>query len=35
VREHRAHAPAVLALEPVVQLEALLDDVEPARLRLE
>ena len=35
VREHRGHAAAVLALEPVVQLEALLDDVEPAGLGLE
>ena len=35
VREHRGDAPAVLALEPVVEVEPLLDDVEPAGLRLE
>ena len=35
VREHRRDAAAVLALEPVVQLEALLDHVEPAGLGLE
>ena len=29
VREHRLHAPAVLALEPVVELEPLLDHLEP------
>ena len=35
VREHRGHAAAVLALEPVVELEPLLDHVEPAGLGLE
>jgi hypothetical protein len=35
VREHGRDAPAVLALEPVVEVEPLLDDVEPAGLALE
>ena len=35
VREHRGDAAAVLALEPVVELEPLLDLVEPAGLGLE
>ena len=35
MRQHRGDAAAVLALEPVVELEPLLDDVEPAGLGLE
>ena len=35
VRQHGRHAAAVLALQPVVQLEALLDHVQPAGLGLE
>ena len=35
VRQHRRHAAAVLALEPVVEVEPLLDLLEPAGLGLE